>query len=174
MKKLIPVFLVILGIGAGVGSGLAMRPDKDTQAVDASRNCAPGDGSDVVLQDVFDRDDDLYKSEESRKKLEYIKLSNQFTVPILNDDSVEAMIVMSLSLELKSGQSETVYLREPKLRDVLLQVMFDHANMGGFRGTYTDSGKLETLRRGFLDVAQGVLGEVVTEVLITDIVRQRV
>lgn len=174
MKKLIPVFLVILGIGAGVSSGLAMRPDKDTQSVDASRDCGPGDGSEVVLQDVFDRDDDLYKSEESRKKLEYIKLGNQFTVPILNDDSVEAMIVMSLSLELKSGQSEMVYLREPKLRDVLLQVMFDHANMGGFRGTYTDSGKLETLRRGFLDVAQGVLGEVVTEVLITDIVRQRV
>lgn len=174
MKKLIPVFLVILGIGAGVGSGLAMRPDKVAQSLDTSRDCAPGDGSEVVLQDVFDRDDDLYKSEESRKNMEYIKLSNQFTVPILNDDSVEAMIVMSLSLELKAGQSEMVYLREPKLRDVLLQVMFDHANMGGFRGTYTDSGKLETLRRGFLDVAQGVVGEVVTEVLITDIVRQRV
>lgn len=174
MKKLIPIVLVILGIGAGVSSGLAMRPAKDAQSVDASRDCAPGDGSDVVSQDVFDRVDGPYKSEESRKKLEYIKLSNQFTVPILNDDSVEAMIVMSLSLELQSGQSEMVYLREPKLRDVLLQVMFDHANMGGFRGTYTDSGKLETLRRGFLDVAQDVLGPVVTEVLITDIVRQRV
>jgi hypothetical protein len=79
---------------------------------------------------------------------------------------------MSLSIELEAGNSELIYRREPKLRDAFLQVLFDYANMGGFRGEFTNTGKLDVLKSGLLEVAQGVVGKVVTGVLITDLARQ--
>ena len=81
-------------------------------------------------------------------------------------------MVLSLSLETVPGLTETVFAHEPKLRDLFLQVMFDHANMGGFQGAFTQSSNLETLRRALREVAQAQLGPDVTNVLIVDIVRQ--
>jgi len=82
------------------------------------------------------------------------------------------MVIVSLSLEVKQGTTEQVYAREPKLRDALLQVMFDHANSGGFRGSFTDGSNLVLLRKALLEAAQKTLGDIVTDVLIVDIVRQ--
>ena len=50
--------------------------------------------------------------------------------------------------------------------------MFDHANAGGFRGTFTDGANLVVLRSALLEVAQSTLGDLVSDVLIVDIVRQ--
>ncbi len=178
MKKLIPLVFMLVGIGGGVGAGLALRPDTAAVPGDAEQaeQASPSEaGHDTAAQDTHGSESTNGHGADSGHDggLEYIKLNNQFVVPIVEKDSVEALIVMSLSLEVTSGQSETVYLREPKLRDEFLQVMFDHANMGGFRGTFTDTEKLDVLRRGFLNVAEGVLGPVVTAVLITDITRQK-
>ena len=82
------------------------------------------------------------------------------------------MVILTLSLEVTQGTTEQVYAREPKLRDAFLQLLFDHANTGGFRGSFTDAANLVILRKGLLDIAKGILGDIVTDVLITDIVRQ--
>ena len=85
---------------------------------------------------------------------------------------VLAMVILSLSLEVKTGAAAVVYQAEPKLRDVFLQVLFDHANSGGFSGAYTDGANLLLLRKALLEAAKGVLKEDVSDVLIIDIVRQ--
>jgi hypothetical protein len=82
------------------------------------------------------------------------------------------MVILSLSLEVATGTSEQVYSREPKLRDGFLQVLFDHANSGGFKGSFTDSSNLVLLRRTLMETARSILGEVVQDVLISDIARQ--
>lgn len=160
MKMLIPLVLALLGVGGGVGAGLALRPDTaaTTDAPTAEDHATPAP---PAAHDGGGPDGS-----------EYVKLNNQFVVPIVTRDDIEALVVMTLSLEIVPGESETVYLREPKLRDVFLQVLFDHANMGGFRGTFTDTGKLATLRRNLLEVARKTLGSSVSAVLITDLTRQ--
>ena len=82
------------------------------------------------------------------------------------------MVILSLSLEVKPSSSEQVYAKEPKLRDVFLQVMFDHANAGGFRGSFTDGSNLILLRRALQEAGVSVLGDILTDVLIVDIARQ--
>jgi hypothetical protein len=82
------------------------------------------------------------------------------------------MVVLSLSLEVEAGSTEAVYQREPKLRDVFLQVLFDHANVGGFSGSFTDGSNLVVLRTSLKEAAALVLGTSVKDVLITDIARQ--
>ena len=91
---------------------------------------------------------------------------------LLEGGRVGALVVLSLSLEVPLGQTEAVHAREPRLRDEFLRVLFDHANSGGFRGTFTDSANLVLLRRALLEAAQKAMGDSITDVLITDIVRQ--
>ncbi len=79
---------------------------------------------------------------------EYVKLPNQFVVPVMAKGKVGAMVILSLSLEVEQGTTQEVYEIEPKLRDVLLQVMFDHANSGGFTGAYTDGANLMLSAQG--------------------------
>ena len=79
---------------------------------------------------------------------------------------------MSLSLEVQPGSEDAIYSREPKLRDALLRVLFDHAFIGGFDGTFTESSRLTALKVALLEAAQSVLGDLVSDSLITDIVRQ--
>lgn len=103
---------------------------------------------------------------------EYVKMSNQFVVPILEKGRVIAMVILNLSLEVTPGTSEGIYAREPKLRDAFLQILFDHANSGGFNGDFTDGANLTLLRKALKEVARTTIGESVTDVLVTDLARQ--
>ena len=82
------------------------------------------------------------------------------------------MVILALSLEVSVGGTEQVYLLEPKLRDVFLQVLFDHANSGGFSGEFTDSTNMVILRDALREAARKTLGKMVSDVLIIDIARQ--
>lgn len=160
MRKLFPILLALFGLGAGAGAGLLMRPVQE-QAVAASP-C--GDVASAEHADAATADDATTK--------EYVKLNNQFIVPVVGSGSVEALVILSLSLEVTAGSSDKVYAVEPKLRDSFLQVLFDHANAGGFAGAYTNSNNLDVLRAALLEVARKTLGGLVSDVLIVDIVRQ--
>jgi flagellar FliL protein len=148
IKKLIPVILALLGLGIGIGAGIFLRPAPPEEPVVEEVPIDP-----ALLP-------------------EYAKLSNQFVVPVMVEGKVAAMVILSLSLEVKNGTTSEVYAAEPKLRDVFLQVLFDHANSGGFTGAYTDGANLLLLRKALLEAAKGVLKENVSDVLIIDIVRQ--
>jgi len=164
IRKLIPVLLALVGLGAGTGAGLMLRPAPEP-AADGEHAAASASGDHAATADSeAPVDPEMFP--------DYAKLNNQFVVPILEDGRVVSMVVVSLSLEVKQGATDAVYSREPKLRDVFLQVMFDHANAGGFRGSFTDAANLLLLRKALLEVARTTMGETVTDVLIVDILRQ--
>lgn len=152
MRKIIPLLLALLALAAGSAAGVFLRPPESAEAPEAE---APDTG-DAGAEAPRD----------------YLKLNNQFIVPVVEDGRVAALVVLALGLEIEAGQSETVFAREPKLQDAFLQVLFDHANAGGFRGSFTDAGNLVFLRKALLEQAIAVLGPVVSDVLITEIARQ--
>ena len=154
-KKLFPLILALMGLGAGLGGGLALRPTSPDHAAEAKTETEP-----------------TAAEGEPKDAPEYLKLNNQFVVPVLEDGRVVSMVIMALSLEVAKGASEQVYSREPKLRDAFLQVMFDHANAGGFQGDCTDGSNLILLRKALLEAAQSNLGDLVKNVLISEIARQ--
>ncbi|PZQ97610.1 MAG: flagellar basal body-associated protein FliL [Cereibacter sphaeroides] len=164
LRKILPLMLILAGGAGGVAAGMVLRPmetppeaeqqpgnetlpEKETQQGDA----APGDG------------------EPNR---EYVKMNNQFVVPVVTQGRISSLVVLSLSLEVKPGLAERVYEMEPKLRDGLLQVMFDHANSGGFNGAFTEGANLVALRQALRETAVRIFGGDLTDVLIVDIVRQ--
>ncbi len=171
--KLLPVILLILGIAAGGGVGYVLKPDHgaDMAAADAAHAEAEAEGDGHGESAAHGSDGE---GEEGAATHEYVKLNNQFVVPVVKDEKVSALVVLSLSVEVKAGENDKVFALEPKLRDAFLQVLFDHANMGGFRGTFTSSNNMKVLRRALLETAKKTTGDLVSDVLIMDIVRQDV
>lgn len=161
MGKLLPILIVIVGLGAGTAGGYILRPapTPDTEP----SPCGPAEGLDAA---------DVSELTTQPEGHEFVKLDNQFIIPLVQADKVTAMVVLSITLEVTEGENETVYKHEPKIRDEFLQVMFNHANSGGFDGVFTDSGKLTRLRRALHEVAGSILGNAVHNVLIESIVRQ--
>ncbi|UXX82281.1 flagellar basal body-associated FliL family protein [Roseovarius pelagicus] len=169
MKKLLPIILLLIGIGGGVGAGLALRPAQIPGETDDTENMT----TEEHPEQKSPTDDGHVDTDHANTDgVAFVRLNNQFVIPVVSPDRVEALVVMSLSIELAKNQPEAVYEREPKLRDKFLQVLFEHANMGGFDGEFTDAKRLDTLRASLLEVAQHVVGAEVTSVLITDIARQ--
>lgn len=161
LGKLIPLGIAVIGLGAGVGAGLYLRPVPEPAGSElASNPCGdlpPPQPAAAVPEPA---------------KGEFVKLSNQFVFPLVEEGVVAALVVLSLSLEVTPGQTEAVYQREPKLRDGFLRVLLDHANAGGFRGSFTSNETMDNLRRALLEKGREELGEALYDVLILDINRQ--
>ena len=161
MKKLLPIILLLVGIGAGVGAGLALRPEpapvEETEAGESEEHAEKSAKGD---------------EEGPPTGREYIDLVDQFIVPVVNDDAVSSLILITLTIEAEAGSREAIFEAEPRIRGALLQTMFDHANIGGFSGAFTNSSKLDRLRKTFLEVAQKAYGDEITDVLIVQITRQ--
>lgn len=166
MKKLLPVLLILIATGAGIGAGLALRPDASPPPEETACICetAQEDPTKPIPEPAALASTDK----------EYVKLNNQFVVPVLANEKVTSIVLLSLSLEVTPGEREHIFAVEPKLRDALLQTMFDHANMGGFKGSFTNSANLDILRQALRETAYKTIGPTVSDVLIIDIARQEV
>ena len=162
IRKLIPILLALIGLGIGAGAGFFLRPTPEI-AADAATEGDRAEGETVGTDNA---------EEDPEIPPEYVKLNNQFVVPVMDGGKVVSMVILSLSLEIEPGKSQDIYAREPKLRDVFLQVLFDHANSGGFQGSFTDGSNLVILRKALFEAASGVMGNVVKSILISDIARQ--
>lgn len=171
IKKLLPILLLLVGTGAGVGAGVFLRPAPDPVETAAEEGEAGETGAAKSKEAKSEKGEE---GEEGGTELthEYVKMSNQFVIPLVEHGEVSALVMLALSLEVDIGQTENVFRKEPKLRDSFLQVLFDHANIGGFRGAFTDNNNLDVLRAALREVAQRDAGEHVTDVLILEIARQ--
>lgn len=167
MKFLLPFVLLLLGTGGGVGAAMMLRSDdplpEGDAALDGTGPCGPLD--DVAADPGPDHDTPV-------EDYDYVRLDNQFVVPVVTGDAVTAMVVMSASVEVPAGEQDIVYDREPKLRDAILQVLFDHSNAGGFAGNFTSATRMADLRAALSTAARSTLGSRIGDILILEIVRQ--
>lgn len=142
------VVVVVAGLASGFAGYLVLGPPVDLEGPEAS-----------VAADT---------------EPEFARLSNQFVIPVVDSNRVRSLVVLSLTVETAEGQSEAVFSMEPRLRDDLIQVLFDHANTGGFSGSFTAIGPMTRLRLALTEAARTRLGDDVRAVLITDIIRQEI
>jgi hypothetical protein len=191
MGKLLPIVLGLAGLAGGAGAGFVLRPapgapegPAGTGAPAAENGHGAATGGDHGGAAAADHGGAAggHGGETTEGKAEghgdgaappdYVRLNNQFIVPVVEEGRVSATVVLSLSLEVPAGGTEAVYAREPRLRDAFLRVLFDHANAGGFRGVFTDGANLVILRQALKEAARKVMGDEVMDVLISDLVRQ--
>ncbi|WP_298841142.1 flagellar basal body-associated FliL family protein [uncultured Roseobacter sp.] len=167
MKIVVPLVMLLVGSGAGVGAGLYLMPEPEPPA---ENTVTPETAESEAAEK-----EEASPAEESDESaaMQYVELSNQFVVPIVSDNRIASMVVLSLNIEVPDGNSQQIYDTEPKIRDAFLRVLFDFANIGGFSGSFTDNNNLDILRRSLLEVGQKTLGaDIVKGVLISEIARQ--
>lgn len=179
LRLLIPLVFLILGVGGGIGAGLFLSGDDaedthaaadDTHAEEDDHGAEDGHGAQDDHADSGHGDD--HGASPANGSTEYVRLNNQFVVPIVRHGNVRSLVVMALTLEVDAGSNSDVFQHEPRLRDAFLQVMFAHANVGGFDGTFTEAGAMAPLRSGLQEAAIRILGDTAKAVLIVDITRQ--
>ena len=173
MRMLIPVILLLLGIGGGVGAAkfLLPPPEEAAMADIAAAPCGDVPAADHAPSTAETGHDAPAGDAAAR---EYARMNNQFVVPVVENGRVAAMVVLSISVEVAAGTTDKVFAAEPKLRDVFLQTLFDHANNGGFEGAFTNATNMRNLRAALRVVARDIVGPDVSDVLIIDILRQDV
>ena len=196
MGKLLPVILIAMGVGGGIGAGIMLRPSGDAESEMAAVAECPHGETDCELPDEHaepdphaapDEDDSHapvddhaepaaesggHGEEPTSSAIEYVALRRQLVVPLVIDDRVASLVILSLSIEATGGNLEMIYQREPKLRDQFLRALFRHANSGGFDGVFTSGEKMNDLRSALDAAARSVLGSISHQVLVTEILRQ--
>lgn len=175
IRLLLPVILLLAGLGGGVVAGKMMSGGGAETAADSPAEDDRHGGDDdheTEEEDGHGSSGGHGEEADPNSPYEYVRLNNQFVVPLIRHGSVRSLVVLTLTIEVESGENELVYDREPRLRDALLRVMFSHANVGGFDGSFTAVESMAPLREGLREAARQVLGAVAHDVLIMDIVRQ--
>ncbi|WP_172330252.1 flagellar basal body-associated FliL family protein [Mangrovicoccus sp. HB161399] len=160
MRFLIPLVIVLLGVGIGSGAGWFLAPKPPEVPECACDQPADGTAAGEAPAD------------ETPPDYEYVDMNGQFVVPIIENDQVTGMMVMSLSLETEMGMREAVYAKEPKLRDEFLSILFGYSSIGGFADNYLDLDNLKVIRNDLTAKAQQIAGSIVNAVLIVDMIRQ--
>lgn len=171
MKKLLPIILALIGLGVGAGAGIALKPDPVMEAHGDDSECVCAEPVEVDTHETVALET-LDSHGNPVSAFEYVKLNNQFIVPVVEHGKVVALVVMSLSVEVSTGGKEVVYQREPRLQDAFLRVLFAHANTGGFDGNFTSDTKMSDLRGELLEAVTEIIGEYALNVLVTELVRQ--
>lgn len=163
--KLLPLALAAIGTAAGVGAGIALRPDPAALA-DSADPAAHGESAGPAPKAAAPGG--------AAGGDDYLELDRQFVVPVLSEGRVGSMVVMSLTLALRPGLREAALDRAPRLHDRFLRVMLDHANSGGFDGTFTANGAMDRLEGALLEAGRAELGAGLTDILVLDLNRQDV
>ena len=168
MRKLLPILLLLVGLGAGGGIGWVLKPQAThPPAVTAGHG---EDSGHPAQADNPGHDTSDYQP--APAETETVRLPNQFVVPVIENGRVTSMVVIGLALDLAPGHDFNLSRDEPRLRAVFLQLLFDHANIGGFNGLFTSGEALLALRRTLIEAARREIGPAVHDVLITELLRQ--
>lgn len=175
LRLLLPVLLALVGTGGGVAAAMFLLPAPAAEEEHDAALAEPllaeglppcGPAEPAAAAHAAD------PHAAAAPGREYFKINNQFVIPLVSTGRVESLVVASISLEIATGTQSNVFAVEPRLRDAFLQVLFDHANLGGFDGVFTSAANMRSLRTALRSEAQRVIGPNVSDVLITDIVRQ--
>lgn len=184
MKLIAPLALALAGLGAGVAAGVALKPAPPEAPAAACAADAPELGAPTPAAHepaapapceapAEAAEGPGAKAEsDDHAKAAVVPLDKPLVAPVFAGDRVKAMVVASLAVALPEAEAAEVEAAAPRLRDAFLKVMFAHANSGGFDGAFTEGRKMEDLRAALLKAGRGVLGDRVSDVLITEIARQ--
>lgn len=159
LKKLLPFISLLLGLAAGGAAAVVLAPAHEEQGAVAEHEDADAQHT-----------DDVHSDEQS--ETEIVKLPNQFVVPVILDNRVRAMVILTVAIEVEAGMGDAVRLLEPKLRDTFLTELFNLAAIDGFKDELITRQTLELVKSALTQRANEVLGTQDLTVLITDMARQ--
>jgi len=110
LGKLLPILIALVGLGGGVGAGLALRPAPEpVLAADGTCPCnCDAAGAELGAGTAHAGASDGQAGEDGDTTTDFVKMNNQFVVPVVKEGDIAALVVMSISLETAPGGSEAI------------------------------------------------------------------
>lgn len=161
LKKILPLLSLIMGLAGGGGAAILLAPEPVAEPAEAA-----SDGSASADAD--------HATDAEQTDLEIVKLPNQFVVPVILNNRVRSMMILTVAVEVEPSQADFVRTREPKLRDTFLDELFNLAAIGGFKDEIISRQTLDIVRTALTERARKTLGLRQVSVLVTDMARQDV
>ncbi len=152
-----PVILAAAGVIALAGGAIA-------GTMLSSKGEPPTDMSAAMEQKTAHPDKPMH--------FEYVKFNSQFVVPLQTEGRVTALLVANLLLEVPEGSTEAAVIREPRVRDEFLKILFNMAAEGAFAEDLFAPEIQTELRGRLLTAARSILGNQINAVLISDFLKQ--
>lgn len=177
MKKILVLLLpVVAFLGGAVGgdmlqAGRAPAQDDAAHAPAKAAEAAP-DAAHAMSAPAEAGHGSAESAAAGADQTAWFRFPNQFFVPLLRNGQTNAIMVMTLTLEMPESIRPAIEAQEHRLRDALLNALMIEANTGGFDGNFTSEPSLERLRDALLAAAQKAAGPQIAHVLIEDIARQ--
>ena len=99
ISKLLPILLALVGLGIGVGAGIFLRPAHEPATEHSG--AAPTEGAETPKEHAGEKAAEGEEGEvDPETAPEYVKMSNQFVVPVMENGNVAAMVILAISLEV--------------------------------------------------------------------------
>ncbi|MTH63269.1 hypothetical protein [Paracoccus shanxieyensis] len=178
MKKILMLVLPLLAFLGGavggdmLGSGKAdAKTDGHEKADGHAEAEKPEAAHDAKAEDEAPAHEPA-KPEGEAAAQDWFKFPNQFFVPVMRNGRTDAVMVLSLTLEIPGDARPRIEAQEHRLRDALLNGLMIEANTGAFDGNFTAEPSQDRLRKALLAAARTASGPDINRVLIEDIARQ--
>jgi hypothetical protein len=171
-KILIPLILVLIGIGGGAFLGMTMKPEPETHEEEDGAAEHTSDQEKTEKEHAKNLESAALNLEGARDDIVYVDIPKQFVIPIMNAKGKRSLIVLQLQIEIDVKKAELATIHAPKLRDAFLRTLLELSDTGAFDDTVTSRETLEDIRYELKRAAESVLGATVYSVLIEQMIRQ--
>ena len=182
MGRLVPLLMLLMGIGAGIGAGIAFKPehdfganvsDKDGSGEATGENKsgdAKKDGKGAAIPDPGATK--APKDETEIKERTYVSIGTQTIIPVVEGERTRALMLFELAVDVDPSAHDQAVMLEPRLRDAFLRELLKMSSTGAFTKTYTEDWVIDELRKNLGRAARRFLGDGMREVLVLDVIRQ--
>ena len=174
MRRLLPVLLILLGLGGGVGAGVFLKPD-EVPPPGAGPDGAGGDAgkSEKTGPAIPEPGATTEGTDETEiRERTYVSVGTQTIVPVVDGDRTRALMLFELAVDVDPSAHDLAVMAEPRLRDAFLRALLKMSSTGAFNETYTEDWVIDELRRNLGKEARRFLGDALRQVLVLDVIRQ--
>lgn len=161
LNKILPIVITLVAVG---GAGFAAMTIKGGPApAPAKQGDSHGDGHGDV-KDV--------QGEEKSSGYGYFNFRRNFIVPVVGSSRVQALILISVSIEMEESKIEEAQTREPNIRDAFMKSLLAMSHEGLFNQDITDPDVYSEIQKRLMETAKTSIDENVKSVLLVDFARQ--
>ena len=180
MKLIITSLVAIIFIAIGSFAGVMLKTPSTAAAGGAETSESEDNHGDHDDHGDHKKDDHGKKKGDAKKgdkyassgDSEYFKFSREFVVPVMREDQVKSLVILHVTLETASGESDKLFSEEPKLRDNIMTTLIGLSNDGRTLEEPTNIEHYEMIRSMLLMNLRDSVSEGIMNVLIVDMAKQ--
>ncbi|MEM9422662.1 MAG: hypothetical protein AAF986_09175 [Pseudomonadota bacterium] len=163
MANILPIIIVLIAVGGSGFAAMTLRGG-DAPSKEASYGGDHGKAGGGVH--------DVSAKGEDKVVTGYYKFQRDFIVPVMRKDYVDAVVLISFSVEMNEDEIEKIRPKEPRFRDAFMKTLLGLSHSGLFDSDITAPDVYDTLQSSLSETASSVMGEAAQGIVIVDFARQ--